>query len=640
MADLNYILNDPTTPDMVIAVNLPPKPAVMDFVVDGYAGPTQTMYTLEHQAACCYFTVVNAINLAVRYATKPLVTWAATQNLFVIPRAGRQLNAFYDRRALKFFYAQDPITRQIVYAANSTDVVSHEAGHAILDAIRPDLFHMQAMEVWAFHESFGDINAILNIMQHDEILDRALLETNGDIKQTNIISQLAEEMGHAIFNLTKGKMGHSAASLRNAVNSFTYTEPERLPRSGLDTQLISEPHNFSRVFTGAWYDILVGIYEIEKANGLPPKSALIIARDTMAMYTFGALPIAPATIRFYDAVAKAMMVIDKSNNYKYNQLMNDVFIRRGILLGNYRPLLSMDWTAFQLMLEPADDVFQQNSTIAVRNKRTEILNLPQHMVNVEAPGDSYYEFNGTGDCIDTIASTSYELIDHVNACVDFLKENDLIRPDRASPFEIDKHGNLIRSHFACGCGCLNNASIPGEPEYGKPWKSCNNSGCGCSSCGNSCGCGSTCNNNNCTSKRKVIINRSYRVAPDIVVDVHDQSQTTVPGEIIINEYEKKSICWTKTASEFTIVIFTVLPGYTFYLQGFTASSSLAGVYKIYADGVEEAQVSTVSAPLDVDYEFSSPISVTEGLQVIVTVINQGYHATDYEATIEGYMVPA
>ena len=39
--------------------------------------------------------------------------------------------------------------------------------------------------------------------------------------------------------------------LRNAVNSFTYQDPVNLPPMAPARQLSSEPHSFSRVFTGA-----------------------------------------------------------------------------------------------------------------------------------------------------------------------------------------------------------------------------------------------------------------------------------------------------------------------------------------------------------------------------------------------------
>jgi hypothetical protein len=476
MADITYILNDPSTPNLVEQVQLPARPGVLDFKVDGYRGATTVLYSLEHQAACCYNTIVNAINLINATLLKPVEKWSSVQTLLVEPRAGKQLNAYYDRMGLKFFYATDPVTKNMVYASNSTDVVAHELGHALLDALRPDLYNVQAMEIWAFHESFGDIHAIINLLQHDLVLDTMIQETAGDLRKPNVATRLAEEMGAAIYHMTGGRMGYSAGFLRNAVNDFNYSQPETLPRQGRDDQLTSEPHNFSRVFTGVWYDILVGIYEVEKQT-LPPKAALIKARDTMARYTFRSLRMAPANIRFYDSIAKSMLVVDKGNNYSYNSIMNQAFIKRGILREPVKPMIDLNWMLFQPSIEASDEIMEESNVIAVRNKKTELLPLPHFMMNVEAPNDTFYEFNGTGECVGIISSDIEELIEHAHCCVEFLKHHDMIRPDKLSPFELTNDGNLIRSHFS---KCFNNNQLPGQPEYLKAFKPENNGGCSCS----------------------------------------------------------------------------------------------------------------------------------------------------------------
>lgn len=69
------------------------------------------------------------------------------------------LNAFYDRVSLSFFHFTNGGTTFLSGA--STDVVAHEAGHGILDAIRPELITSAVFEVNAFHEAFGDCVAIL-----------------------------------------------------------------------------------------------------------------------------------------------------------------------------------------------------------------------------------------------------------------------------------------------------------------------------------------------------------------------------------------------------------------------------------------------------------------------------------------------
>jgi hypothetical protein len=239
------------------------------------------------------------------------------------------------------------------------------------------------------------------------------------------------------------------------------------------------------VFTGAWYDILVGIFEDLKKT-MPPTDALIAARDIMATYTFQALPTAPATIRFYNAVARSMLVVDKANGYKYNKLMNDVFVARKILRMPVRPMVAMNWSMFATSeVTPSDEVFESPNVVVVRNKDITNIPLPCFMLNAEVPNDTYYEFDDVGNCVDMICASGEETVEHAHACVESLYAKGMIRQDKMTPFEIDTEGNLVRTHFACGGStneggcCFNNATKPGQPEFGKPWKPENNSGCGC-----------------------------------------------------------------------------------------------------------------------------------------------------------------
>ena len=113
MADIvKYILNDPTTPDLMVDMEIPSKPAYCDFKVDGFRGGSTQLNTLEHQAACCQVTLINGINLANLYAR--VDHWSSVSQLFVQPRAGKQFNAYYDRQGLRFFYSTDPVSRQVI----------------------------------------------------------------------------------------------------------------------------------------------------------------------------------------------------------------------------------------------------------------------------------------------------------------------------------------------------------------------------------------------------------------------------------------------------------------------------------------------------------------------------------------------
>ena len=73
-------------------------------------------------------------------------SWHNLKTLPVDPQVDHRLdpsnpngfNAYYDRGGLFFYYDKDDITNKEAYASESLEVVSHEAGHAILDAVQPD----------------------------------------------------------------------------------------------------------------------------------------------------------------------------------------------------------------------------------------------------------------------------------------------------------------------------------------------------------------------------------------------------------------------------------------------------------------------------------------------------------------------
>src|SRR5688572_26996151 len=90
-------------------------------------------------------------------------SWHPGTTLPVRLDAGDKLNAVYTRAELRFFHTT--VAGQEMYTAESPDTLNHELGHAVLDAVRPQLWDAMTHEVAAFHESFGDISSILSALQ-------------------------------------------------------------------------------------------------------------------------------------------------------------------------------------------------------------------------------------------------------------------------------------------------------------------------------------------------------------------------------------------------------------------------------------------------------------------------------------------
>jgi hypothetical protein len=259
--------------------------------------------------------------------------WEVGARLPVILDDGVDLNAFYtrggfgDAPGLHFFH--DSVGGRTFFSSESPDVSCHEMGHALLDAIRPQLFDAQTIEAAAFHEAFGDITAILSALQVSSFRQKVFDETTGVLNRSSRLSRLAEQLGAAI------RVQHPDAvesdCLRNAVNSFFYRDPQTLPPSAPASTLSSEPHSFSRVFTGAFLDALAGMF---KTLSNPPlvKNVVKATQDAGRLLVAGVLG-APVVPDYFSQVAAHMISAGESApfNGKYRDVLKSAFVRRGIL---------------------------------------------------------------------------------------------------------------------------------------------------------------------------------------------------------------------------------------------------------------------------------------------------------------------
>ncbi|MDQ6928381.1 MAG: hypothetical protein M3159_06920, partial [Actinomycetota bacterium] len=238
---------------------------------------------------------------------------------------GEDLNAYYDRQGLRFFHGRAG-TRS-VYSGESPDVVCHELGHAVLDAMRPQLFDANFIEVASFHESFGDMSAMLCALQLKSVRDEVLAETSGHLYRNSRLSRLAEQLGWAIRLVAPDAVEPDC--LRNAVNSFFYAAPESLPPSAPASALCSEPHSFSRVFTAAFLESVGGMFQAQASHD--EKALLQTSHDVAALLVqaVGASPVVPS---YYSQVAAHMIEADASSfGGKYGAVLNGAFVKHGVL---------------------------------------------------------------------------------------------------------------------------------------------------------------------------------------------------------------------------------------------------------------------------------------------------------------------
>jgi len=457
-----YLLNDPTTPQFSEPQILPPQPLNLQFTVNGY-NPTELNSTLPQasRAVNCHITLCNSINYfqdTISKIDKPVQEWAATHNLIIYPQAGQDFNAYYDRSALKFFFNVDPVTQKTVYAADAIDVVAHELGHSLLDIMRPDLWNTQSLEAFAFHEAFGDINAMATMMQSDKILEHVIDETGGDLMKSNIVSKLAEELGNAIYHLNPE--GRVYGYLRDASVIFKYVDPHKLPHKALDNQLCAEPHSFGRIFAGCWYEIVAKIFASEKTKmgNLP---AFKHARDVAYSCLIKAIKMAPNTVKFTESVAKSMIDAAKMKDHSYYGIIKAVFANRHVIRPAIKILSTTNWNTEINKLTKYDHVVKKGDFIAVRKvgkiKKFKIsdhlvvnlndANNPLYDVEMEVPTEHSYFFE-KGELIDESYSDNDEILQSAVVCAVAIYNYHGLGPDKM--WKID-NGKLVRNHIVCGC---------------------------------------------------------------------------------------------------------------------------------------------------------------------------------------------
>ena len=237
---------------------------------------------------------------------------------------GDDLNAYYDRSELAFFHSS--AGGKTVYSGESPDVVCHELGHACLDAHRPELWDAPFIEVGSFHESFGDMSAILSALQLGTVRGSALAAVKRH--RASELSRLAEQLGWAIRQSAPNAVDPDC--LRNAYNPFQYVNPNTLPDSAPASRLCAEVHSFSRVFTGAFYDALSGMLKIRAARPTANDLASVAADlGQLLVDATGAAPVVPG---YFAQVAAHLVDADAARFAgKYRKALVKAFVSRKII---------------------------------------------------------------------------------------------------------------------------------------------------------------------------------------------------------------------------------------------------------------------------------------------------------------------
>jgi hypothetical protein len=284
------------------------------------------------QVNAFYYTTLT-LRMYERYARRALPWAFAAPRLKVDPHVGSEANAFYDEqeRMLGFHTFTPTNGDPAVSTAQSADIVSHEAAHAVLDGLR-DLWNESfGLGTTAFHESFGDMTAVLVALHDDSLVRRVLSWTKDDLHLDNFVAAIAEQLTDALSRQTASTTLNQTIYVRNALNTFTAVPFDTLtfaPENPAFT-LSRQPHSYSRLFTGAFYDILIGIYDhLRKTDS--PHIALVRARDILGNLLVTAVEAGPVGELDFTDMAKAFIAAEHLMwEGELAPILIDSFVRRG-----------------------------------------------------------------------------------------------------------------------------------------------------------------------------------------------------------------------------------------------------------------------------------------------------------------------
>ena len=262
------------------------------------------------------------------------VKWAfKNPKLGVNPHKREGMNAYYSRNeaSVNFFYFKSEPLGKTVQTSQSSDIVAHEVGHAVLDGIRPGYLGWD-VETMSVHEAFGDMSSMMYALKDEGIRNTVLGQNGGDFSKHSLISKLGEEFGKAVVLADSNPNNDNRDYLRSMINDFKYVDPSTLPEKTDPDQLAGECHSFSRVLSGALYDMVGDFYDKNKAGRMSPEEALKVANDDFSHLMLKTAELAPTTTCKFKDFALAMLKCDKQEfGGVHSDMIKDSFLNRKII---------------------------------------------------------------------------------------------------------------------------------------------------------------------------------------------------------------------------------------------------------------------------------------------------------------------
>ena len=157
------------------------------------------------------------------------------------------------------------------------DVLAHETGHGLVFSMVgvPEMTALTA-EYRGFHESASDLVALISVLHFDSFVDHLLRETCGNLYLENELNRIGE-----LSNTRQIRLASNALKMADVADV----------RRGPTDLTGKEIHHLGQPLTGAIFDVLVGVYQMNlvESGAISPELAEESSREAERQLGTGVL---------------------------------------------------------------------------------------------------------------------------------------------------------------------------------------------------------------------------------------------------------------------------------------------------------------------------------------------------------------
>ena len=335
------------------------------FTADAHPDAATLVADRDFRAQNLYAVAAHTLALFEQYLGRPIPWRSGYPQLYLVPQARLEANAFYSREhnAVLFGWLPPLLGKPALYTALSYDVIAHELSHAILDGLRPRFTEPGPPDQLAFHEALADLVAMLSVFDLDGLAAHLLdpdqtgkVRLDGDQPATDPEQRLAARAA-TLKASPLLRLAEQLGARRAAPNT---TDPNPALRRSVELPAddswksdpaFVEPHRRAEVLVAAFLQTFVTIW----ASRLEPLRVDVDGMDAdrvaeegvksarhllgMALRALDYLP--PVDLEFadvIDAVLTADQRLAPDDDHHYRDALTRTFAAFGITPPRHRIL--------------------------------------------------------------------------------------------------------------------------------------------------------------------------------------------------------------------------------------------------------------------------------------------------------------